>query len=720
MSKDRDMRELAGKTNVCKAAIEGAIVATGYAEIKLQRALANYGPDTEVAFPTTGYELPFISGLGGDKVTKLGELPSVLNKYKKNIQHKYDLEHAKLAGETTAIAAEIIEALKYVEEEKPYEDEIYMGFVNDKILREYGIDLVDFTIPGEAVIMGKADDPEKLAEMINELQSMGILTFLCDEVVDQAVDQGVKMGVEFYTLPLGHFTQVVHAVNFAMRSALAFGGEERGDYDAVLDYIRERIRGFVIALGDQDEVEMAAQMAASHLGMPTITNQDDVEEIEDRYIVEEDYDEMVQLGLELRDIHIEIVDIPVPITVGAAFEGQQIRSDDMYVEFGGQRTTAFELVKKRDKDEVEDGNVELIGPDIDEVEEGGQLPLGIMVDIYGRDMQEDFEGVLERQTHHFCNYGEGLWHMGQRDINWIRISKEAKEAGFTIKGIGEILYAKFKSEFPSIIDRLQIRLITDQDKVEEKLEEAKARYDKRDERMEKLSDESVDVFYDCTLCQSFAPDHVCVVTPDRVGLCGAISWLDAQAAYEIDPAGPNQPIELGETIDEEKGQWEGCNKRTEKESGGNVTEVNLYSMMESPMTSCGCFEAIMAMVPEANGIMIVNREHGGQTPVGMTFSTLAGSVGGGNQTPGFMGIGKTYVTSDKFIQADGGIARIIWMPKEFKEQLEDDIKQRAKEEGLGEDFYDKIADETVGTAAEEILPYLQEKGHPALDMDPLM
>lgn len=720
MSKDRDMRESAGKTDVCKAAIEGSIVATSYAETKLQKALKNHGPDTEVAFPTTGYELPFISGLGGDKVTKIGELPSVLNKYKNNIQHEYDLENARLAGETTAIAAEIIEALKYVEEDKPYEDEVYMGFVNDKILREYGIDLVDETIPGVAIIMGKSEDPEKLAEMINDLQSMGILTFLCNEVVDQAVDQDVKLGVEFYTLPLGYFTQVVHAASFAMRGALAFGGEERGDYDAVLDYIRERIRGFVIALGDQDEVEMSAQMAASHLGMPTITNQDDVEEIEDWYEVEKDYDEMIQLGLELRDIHIEIVDIPVPITVGAAFEGQQIRSDDMYVEFGGQRTTAFELVKEREKEEVEDGNVELIGPDINDVEEGDQLPLGIMVDIYGRDMQEDFEGVFERQIHHFCNYGEGLWHMGQRDINWIRISKEAKEAGFTIKGIGEILYAKFKSEFPSIIDRLQVRLITDQDEVEEHLEEAKARYDKRDERMEKLSDESVDVFYDCTLCQSFAPDHVCVVTPDRVGLCGAISWLDAQAAYEIDPAGPNQPIELGEPIDEEKGQWEACNKRTEKESAGKVTEVNLYSMMDSPMTSCGCFEAIMAMVPEANGIMIVNREHGGQTPVGMTFSTLAGSVGGGNQTPGFMGIGKTYITSDKFIKADGGIARIIWMPKELKEQLEDDIKEQAKEDGLGEDFYDKIADETVGTEAEEILPYLQEKGHPALDMDPLM
>ncbi|MCK8827368.1 acetyl-CoA decarbonylase/synthase complex subunit alpha/beta [Natroniella acetigena] len=706
---------------LCKAAIEGAMVATSFAETRLNKVLIECGPDTEVAYPDTGYELPLISGLEGTKVEKAGDLTRILNKFKSNLTHEYDFENAKKAGELTAIAAEIIEALKYIGDEDPYEDEIYTGFIEDGVLRELGVSLVDGTIPGIALIIGKGRSSKEVADMVTDLQGKGILTMLCDEVIEQLIEEDVKVGLDYLTVPLGHFTQVIHIVNFAVRAALAFGGEERGDYEKILSYIREKINAFVIALGEPDEVRVSAHLAANHLGLPVITDYEGIEEeIDEWYIVEQDYEEMIQLGLELKGIHIEIVDIPVPITVGAAFEGEQIRRDDMYVEFGGQRTPAFELVKTVDKDEVEDGKVELIGPDLDEVEPGGQLPLGIMVDVYGRDMQEDFEGVIERRVHYFCNYGEGLWHMGQRDINWVRISKEAQEKGFTIKGIGEILYAKFKSEYPSIIDRMQVTLITEEGEVyDESYQEAKDRYKKRDDRMKELSDESVDEFYDCLLCQSFAPDHVCIITPDRVGLCGAISWLDAKAAYEIDPTGANQPIELDGVIDEHKGQWEAVNERQGKESGGKIEEVNIYSLMEAPMTSCGCFEAIMAMVPEANGIMIVNREHGGETPVGMTFSTLAGTVGGGNQTPGFMGIGKTYIGSDKFIRADGGLGRVIWMPKELKEELEDDIKKRAEELGL-DNFYDKIADETVGTDSEEILTFLQEKGHPALEMDPLL
>jgi acetyl-CoA synthase len=137
------------------------------------------------------------------------------------------------------------------------------------------------------------------------------------------------------------------------------------------------------------------------------------------------------------------------------------------------------------------------------------------------------------------------------------------------------------------------------------------------------------------------------------------------------------------------------------------------------MSSCGCFEGIMAIVPEANGLMITTREHTGMTPCGMTFSTLAGAVGGGVQSPGFMGIGKRYIISKKFIVADGGIARIVWMPKDLKEQLRSEMTAIAEEAGLGSDFVDKIADETIGIETDEIMSFLEEKQHPALTMDPL-
>jgi acetyl-CoA synthase len=457
------------------------------------------------------------------------------------------------------------------------------------------------------------------------------------------------------------------------------------------------------------------------VGFPVITDQElpEDKQIKDWFISEPDYDKIVQTCLEVRGIKITAVDIDVPITVGPAFEGESIRKKDMYVEFGGSKTPGFELVRMGD-DTIEDGKIELVGPDCDTVAEGGRMPIGIVVDVYGRKMQEDFEPVLERRIHYFTNYGEGLWHVAQRDINWMRISKDAYAKGFRLKHIGEILYAKFKSEFSSIVDRIAVTIYTDEQKVLEMRDVAREFYKKRDDRLKELRDEKVDTFYSCTLCQSFAPTHVCVIAPERVGLCGAVSWLDAKAAFEINPHGANQPIPKEGVLDQTKGQWQSFNDFCFNNSQRNIEFVNFYTIMEYPMTSCGCFECILAMVPECNGFMVVNREHGGMTPSGMTFSTLAGTIGGGAQMPGFMGIGKSYLSSPKFVPADGGLGRLVWMPKALKEELRAGLEEAAENAGLGKDFVDKIADETVGASGEEIMSFLEEKGHPALTMDPLM
>lgn len=702
-----------------KQSFDGAVIATSYAEILLNQAIREYGENTPVSYPDTAYKLPVITALSGEDVKTLKDLVPILNKIRTTkVRETLTMEGAKDNGEAAFYAAEIIEALRYLNGKNPHVNP-WTGFLTDPVLRKFGIQLVDFTIPGVAVIIGKAKDSKAAAKLIKELQSKGMMLMLCNEIIEQLLEENVKLGIDYIAFPLGNFTQAIHAVNFALRAGLAFGGIAPGNKEAQLDYQRRRVRAFVLALGEQDAVRIAAEFGAIMLGFPVITDQPLEEEVPDWYVYQPDYDKIVPYSLELRGIKLKIVDIPVPVTIGPAFEGETIRKADAYVEFGGGRTTAFELVKMVDTDDIEDGRITVIGPEVDDVEEGAKLPLGIYVKIYGRKMQEDFEGVLERRVHYFVNYGEGLWHVAQRDLCWLRISKDAHAKGFKIRHFGEILIAKFKSEFPAIVDRVEVIIYTEKDKVEEKIKEARATYAKRDERLRGLTDESVEEFYSCTLCQSFAPNHVCVVTPERVGLCGAVSWLDAKASFEITPTGPNQPIIKDVAIDEDKGIWKNVNDFVLTASHKNLEEVALYTLMELPMTSCGCFEAIMAIVPEANGLMITTREHTGMTPCGMTFSTLAGSVGGGVQSPGFMGIGKRYIISKKFIKADGGMARIVWMPKELKDFLRDDFIMRSVEEGLGEDFIDKIADESVGTDTEEILSFLEEKGHPALTMDPL-
>jgi acetyl-CoA synthase len=304
--------------------------------------------------------------------------------------------------------------------------------------------------------------------------------------------------------------------------------------------------------------------------------------------------------------------------------------------------------------------------------------------------------------------------MGQRDINWVRISKEAATAGFKVEHLGKILHAMLHDQYSNILDKVQVKIYTNEEDVLRLKKDVLKVYGERDARLADMTDESVDTFYSCALCQSFAPTHICVITPERSGLCGAYSWLDGRAAFEITPTGPNQPIAKGAPVDAKTGQWEKVNEFIKSASQGKIEQMSAYSMIADPMTSCGCFECISALLPSTNGIMIVSREFTEMTPCGMKFSTLAGTVGGGNQVPGFVGHSKFYITSKKFISAEDGIRRIVWLPSALKEEIREGLIARAEEVGLnGAEFVDMIADEKSCTTEEEVMEFITKNGHPA-------
>jgi acetyl-CoA decarbonylase/synthase complex subunit beta/acetyl-CoA synthase len=366
-----------------------------------------------------------------------------------------------------------------------------------------------------------------------------------------------------------------------------------------------------------------------------------------------------------------------------------------------------------------DGKVTVIGPEIDSMKEGSANPLGIIIDVAGKTMKKDYEPVLERRIHNLVNYGEGSWHLAQRDLVWVRLSKESVAKGVRIEHIGKLLASKFRMDFPALIDAVSVTLITDAAKVLEAKKEAELVYDERDARIKGMKDKDVNTYYSCTLCQTFAPNHVCVITPERPALCGAISWLDGRIAFEMSPSGANQPIEKGAAINVQNGEFEGVNRFVKKASHGEIDRCSLYSVMEFPMTCCGCFEAIALMLPEVNGIMVVNREYAGITPSGMTFSTLAGTIGGGAQTPGFAGISKNYVLSDRFLQGEDGIERLVWMPAALKEELKVRLEKKLADQGKA-GFFEKIADENAATTIEDLTLFLERVQHPALAMKPLV
>jgi len=427
------------------------------------------------------------------------------------------------------------------------------------------------------------------------------------------------------------------------------------------------------------------------------------------------HDDIVSKSVEVRGLKITVSEIPIPVPFGPAFQGERVRKEDMYVEIAGQAKPGFEFLTSKALDEVEDNKIEVIGPEIDNIEEGSQIPIAIWAEVAGRNMQPDFEPILERQFHDFINAAHGIFHVGQRDINWIRISKEAKEAGFKFKHFGSIIHAALHSDYGKIFDKIQIKIYTNEKDVLKLIGEARKVYKQRDDRMADMTDESVDTFYSCALCQSFAPNHICIITPERSGLCGAYNWLDGKAAYEMNFAGPNQPVKKGSEIDIVKGQWQNVNEFVYNNSHKTLEIFNAYSIIEYPMTSCGCFECISCVLPSTNGIMIVYREFAAMTPIGMKFSTLAGTVGGGLQTPGFIGHSKHYIRSRKFISAEGGAKRIVWMNRNLKEEIRETIENIGKGDGI-ENFFDMIADETVATTEEEVLDYISKMNHPAISM----
>jgi acetyl-CoA synthase len=505
-----------------------------------------------------------------------------------------------------------------------------------------------------------------------------------------------------------------------------YGGYKSGQWKEIADYVRNRVPAFVLLLGHVDEVLVATGLGVLAFGLPIITDLDVPQlgkidtTLYEALVTEKDYSKLASQCILTRGIKVKLAKVEVPVPYAAAFEGERVRKEQLHVEFGGKASSAFEFLTSKNAEEVEDGKIELVGPDIDNLRKGYKsLPLAIVVEVYGRKMEKDFEPILERQIHRFINYAMGLMHIGQREMNWIRISQEAFGKGFRLKHIGVVLHAMLHQEYNAIVDKVQVKLYTKEEDVTKLLPKAKKSFDERDERITGMTDEIVNIFYSCTLCQSFAPNHVCIITPERLGLCGAYSWLDGKASYEITPTGPNQPLLKGEVINQELGQWKNINDFVFEKSNKKIEKVSMYSFMDAPQSSCGCFECVVAILPEANGFMVVHRDYSGMTPSGMTFTTLAGSVGGGVQTPGFLGVGKLYIVSKKFISAEGSLKRLVWMPSELKELLGDKLRTRAKDLGMP-DLMDKIADETIATTSEELMKFLEKVGHPALGMPSLL
>ncbi len=734
-----------GKT--INPAIRGACHILSRTEEIYKKAISTWGGSKRLGFPDTDYYLPVIYSLTGIKVKDLDSAEKALAIARSLVNSPDSTSHISFnnpvldAGTGALFACEISEAIRYIEAPDFYQGEtqepnidggnIWLGAVSDSIMRKRGAGFIDGTAPGFALIFGAASNPESSVKIAEEYLDKDLYLFMAGNcngatLVDELIRRGVQVGWDTRLVPFGpDISAAIFALGFTCRIGMAFGGIEPGDYKNMLRYLKERIPGFINIISELN-IELAAVAAgAMNWGLPIITDRDMGEMFPVGVSVGVDiasnvrYADIPLRSIALRGIKKRITRIDISLSYDPSYEGERVRDDDLYLEIGGDKTEATELCLMAEPNHIKDGNIVLIGPDVNDVIKGASLPLGIFVQAAGKRMQPDFAPVLERQIHRFINYAKGIMHMGQRDNVCLRVSEQAVNNGFRLKDIGKILHAKFHKEYGSILDSVAVTLFTIKEEVDKLTEKGRLEYKKRDERVLDLTDEGVETFYSCTICQSVTPDHVCIISPERNGICGGINWMDCRASCEINPNGPNQPVLRGDTIDAKQGQWKGVNEFVFHASHRRVDHCNLYSIVCDPMTTCWYCECIAVVLPLCNGIMTVHRGYKGETPSGMDYEALSEMIGGGEITPGMSGHSKYHITQGKFLYGDGGLKRVVWMPSSLKREIRERLIKRGIALGVP-DLYDRIADETIGVSEQEILECLKKKNHPALNMGPII
>ena len=151
----------------------------------VDEAVKEHGADKPVGFPHTAYCLPCYYAVTGVKVKTLGELKEALGVVKTLMTRNHELDDALMSGVATALCAEFIEALKYLDGAEPYSEPCY-GHLADSIIRELGVPLVTGDIPGVAVILGSAPTAQEGVDLVKSYQAQGILVTLVGGIIDQA------------------------------------------------------------------------------------------------------------------------------------------------------------------------------------------------------------------------------------------------------------------------------------------------------------------------------------------------------------------------------------------------------------------------------------------------------------------------------------------------------------------------------------------------------
>ena len=283
----------------------------------------------------------------------------------------------------------------------------------------------------------------------------------------------------------------------------------------------------------------------------------------------------------------------LPIEVSPRWASERVRKQDIWVNLGGPKHDyqSFVMVEICDMDEINPGRVEVVGPDLNEIEPGSSYPFGYYLKLAGKDLRQDFEGFFERWTIDNHTRIEGVMYLNVRDTVWMRLHKRIMGKIDSFKYLPQAVMGIFMAQVP-MVEAIESKIIIASEEIGGKelmtriiKEECRPIWESRDAKVMELSDEDVDTFYGCTLCQSFAPNHCCVISPERTPFCGVINWDNIRVGIEIDPTGYSFELPKGKVIDPVLGVYEGVTDTVFNRTNQTLKKINMYSAIKYPMTT---------------------------------------------------------------------------------------------------------------------------------------
>jgi len=462
-------------------------------------------------------------------------------------------------------------------------------------------------------------------------------------------------------------THVYVLLNMLARYAYVYGRIPFGDAHAASHFIEDYTPGLLICRGRMGDLELTLSLAAMKMGVPAIVPTSYPFPL-GRTVRADSLDDVAGAVVAFPNIRrlLKTPDIPqLPEYCDPENAKRQVPQDIVW----GDTPDSFYIVRK--------GMVDRTGTQVvGSPGNGARSPLGIIVTIDAEPMDAFDRHYIERQviTKLTQVAGVGVTFTDDRFLIW-----QARDAKFKPDRIGEVLIAAIRHEWPKLA-KVGVRIVFDPQSLATLSAVVRREKLARRQEIDEATEESMDRTYACVGCSPFAPDHMCVITPQRPPQCNRpFEMIKTGALYGYDDMtnihhsqlhrdiNSFRVVDKGRCLDPLRGEWEGPNAAAAQLTGGRTKRIQLHCIDEFPHTGCGCFRLILFKTDLPRpGIGIMDAQYEGAAPDGRRWVDLHYCLAG-KQAPGMAGACPAYLTSAKFLQAHGGWKSVVWVSPKVAE-----------------------------------------------------